>query len=275
MAMTLATFEPIGRPSKLLNHTVWKPVSPPNAPDRFLYLECSASIAKQFRMLNMGCVENEVPVTAHPELARFDYRFDWVFGVPKSVDTMVGLLKEVLTLGRRQHIDFTLALDWYSTAPEPGSTVFGKTEAGALVNKGKYWSDGPEKRRARGKIAESLADVIGRHPLLQSAPTVVTVPGSKADFSSFGESLARHMAERTAKKLVQTQCRSGARPPRKEDSSVELIGEFVLPGTVAGPVLIIDDVYKSGESMNAVALAARQAGASAVYGLAIAKTMAN
>jgi hypothetical protein len=271
VGMTLTTFQPTGRPSKLQDATLWKPKDPSLAPRKYLSLQCSPLVAHHFKLVHHGGVQLELPQYMAPH----NYCFDFAEGYPTEVWTFVRLLKDVLTLRSPEHLDVSVALDWY-TQPQ-GDGQFWPTEVGALVQRVKYWVYGDPQavRDAKDEVAARLVDVIERHPLLSSAPTIVTVPGSKADFKSVGERLARYLAVKTSKTVVQTECPSGPRTPRKEDPSVNVMGQFVMPQALKGPVLVIDDVYKSGSSMNAVAAAARAAGATAVYGLAIAKTLSN
>lgn len=258
---------PVGYPSKLLNYVVMEPV-PPTGP-QFLYVESTSNVARQFTSLpTPGRKNTDIP----PNLRTYDYRFDWDMSVPNTVVACAELLKQVLTMGRLQHTTTALALDWYKNPPTEQEPFWSNTAAGELVYRAKYWSEGQDARNARSDISTKMKAVIELHPTLAAIPTVVTVPGSKADFNSFGERLARHIASVTAKEVVQTLTRSGAREPRKGGGEVALTGEFVMPNSLSGPVLIIDDVFMSGTSMDATALAARQAGATDVYGLAIAKT---
>lgn len=269
MSMKLATFGPVGRPSRIIQSKVMKLKQP--TPDRFLYLECSPMIAEQYRRLSPPAVQMPVASRHFP----FNYRFDWPHAIPSEVREMTELLKEVLTMPRMPHLDFAITLDWYSIPPDAEHNYFRHTAAGDMVNKGKYWQEGQARRDAKKDISASIKDLLTIHPVLLDTPTLVTVPGSKADFGSFGERLAKHIATATGKELVQTQCKSGERKQRKEDSTVDLTDEFVMPSSLDGEVIILDDVYKSGTSMDAVALAARKAGATSVYGVAIAKTLAN
>lgn len=267
MTFNLVPFGPVGRPSTLEDFLVMKPV--PDDGSNHLYLQCSKNVAKQFASLPYNIVPSDV---FPPEQSQYDFRFDWPDGMPSSGWAFAKLLQKVLTMGRMQYVSTALALDWYKVPPTPEQPDWTNTITGARVNCAKYWSECEAVRVAKTKIVENLKAVIALHPTLTTIPTIVTVPGSKADGNSFGERLARHMATTTAKAVVQTQSRSGPREQRKGGSQVDLMGEFVMPTSLTGPVLIVDDVFMSGASMDATALAARQAGASDVYGLAIAKT---
>src|SRR6266498_5669504 len=61
--------------------------------------------------------------------------------VPESVTSTLDLLKEVLTLVRRPHLDVGIALDLYKVPdPELDPQQWPNTAAGAMVNAAKYRS---------------------------------------------------------------------------------------------------------------------------------------
>lgn len=128
------------------------------------------------------------------------------------------------------------------------------------------------RRASAHTLIDSLSDVVSRHPSMRVAPSVVSVPGSNGDGNSVGEYIARRLAELTGKALIVTT--GPAREPREAGGSYQgLDGLFELPSLVDGACIVVDDVFKSGTTMRATALAARRAGATAVYGLAAVKTI--
>lgn len=191
-------------------------------------------------------------------------------GVPRAVRQTANLLKDVLTMTSREHLDFALALDWYKVPdPEVDPNRWANTSSGELVNRAKYRSHSPSGR----ELADHMADLIERHPLLEAANSIITVPGHRADGTSFGEKLARAVAHRADKPVVETQCPNGPRPQQKEESARNLLDEFEIPDILSGGVIIVDDVYRTGGSMDSVAAAAKEAGARRVFGLAAVRTL--
>ena len=148
------------------------------------------------------------------------------------------------------------------------------TPAGSLVHMAKYYGY-PEALDALGS---ALAKVINGHALLKTADVIVSVPGHDTSRVSFGEHVAAAVAKKTGKPLIAATAAHTSRPAAKEREKVEggidLEDEFTLPDDVdSRGVIIIDDVYRSGQTMEAVAKAAKEAGAERVYGLVGARTM--
>lgn len=199
----------------------------------------------------------------------------WPGGFPAGSRELVEVLSDCLVLPTDDHrIELAMALDWYKVIDaDVPSTQWDNTVPGQLVYKAKYWVSNPPVRRAAAEqLIEMLSTAIARHPAYRASKYIVSVPGSNGDGTSVGEYIATHVAEQTGKLLAKTT--GPAREPRKGGGATSsLDGQFALPTLLDGTCLVIDDVYKSGMTMRATALAARQAGASAVYGLVAAKTV--
>lgn len=207
----------------------------------------------------------------------YDNCLHWPGGFPSGAKELISLLQTALVLptGHDGRLDLAMALDWYKVLdPAVAPTEWANTEAGDLVNKAKYWVSSPSIRRAAAdRLIELLSAAVGRHPAYRDASSVVSVPGSKGDGNSIGEYIASHVAQQTGKELVMTT--GPAREPRKGGGGTACVldGQFTLPTMIEGACIIVDDVYRSGITMRATALAARGAGATAVYGLSAAKTI--
>jgi hypothetical protein len=245
-----------------------------NQRTRFVQI-CGISEAADQIELCAGPECRRVPITDQWR-AEYTHRFVAPNGVPKRVLDLVDLLeKDLMPLRGIPTLDFAVVLDWYKVVEEETEPMSWKnTEAGALVSQMKYWKTNPRLQEKAGRaLADRMADVIVRHPILAEIPTIVTMPGSKADGASFGERLARGIAQRTEKNLVGTIAINGEREQRKAEGVADLDGEFRMPHALLGAVLIIDDVICRGVSMKAVGRAARFAGSDFVVGLAGVKTM--
>ena len=265
---SLVPYQADSRANRIEKHLVTTPKDDPLNPRRWLYVRGPVEAMKQIDLL-AGQRGVQVPVPG-PRSVEFNHRRRFQDGLPQDVAGTVDLLENVLTMRSREHLDFAVALDWYKV-PDPAvePSEWSNTEVGELVNRSKYRKQRPAIRELLGKMLE----VIELHPLLNRTEYVATVPGHNADGNSFGEALAQVIAGRTGKTVMQTTCPSGPRAQQKEGLAPSPDGLFEMPQTLWGEVLIIDDVYKSGATMNAVALAAREAGADNVYGLAAVRTM--
>jgi hypothetical protein len=216
-----------------------------------------------------------IPVPA-TRAADFEKCLHWPTGYPPGARTLIELLHEVLTLPTQsERVSLALALDWYKVAEsDVPPDRWKNTPVGQLVLKAKYYKSSPATMKAAAaQLVELLGHALERHPAYKSAPYLVTVPGSAGNGGSFGESIASGVAQRANKTLIRT-----IGPPReakKAGGSSSLDGLFSLPQSLDGPCVVVDDVYRSGMTMQATALAARQAGATAVFALVAAKTLRN
>jgi hypothetical protein len=243
------------------------------SPLQWLYLNGPVEAALQVEMAGgVGCVMDHVPDHSS---SKFSHVFRCAGGVPPDVLGLVELLEEIPTLRQRAHVSAAVVLDWYKIPEDDVDPhLWANTEAGELVHKSKYRT-GTACAVAKGELLDRMVDVINRHPLFRAATSIVTVPGSAADGQSFGERLARKVAETVEKPHLDTVSVFGPRPPRKQGGTPLSEDAFALPASVSGDVLIVDDVYSSGGSMGAAAYAALRAGAERVFGLSAARTMKN
>jgi hypothetical protein len=197
--------------------------------------------------------------------------------LPGSVKETLELLKRVLTLVRRPHLDVALALDFYKKPdPELDPKQWPDTAAGSMVKVAKYWNNS----EALDDLVGAIAKVVGQHKIYSAVDYVSSVPGHDTTKTSFGEHLAAELAKRLSKPLVSPRAAHAVRPAAKERDNLEttltLEDEFAFGPEVAGRVvLIVDDVYRTGQTMDSVAKAAKEAGAVAALGLAGAKTLRN
>lgn len=207
-------------------------------------------------------------------------RSDWThrleFDGPMSVELkeLLGLLQSILTLTRRPELHIALALDFYTVPQEDTDPQqWPKTTAGSLVRSAKHRGSAS----AYEALTERLAAAVRAHDLYAGADVVLTVPGHKCGRASFGVVLARAVAQAIGKPILETGCSLDERPEAKAGGSTEELEKvFSVDPSVAGRVaLIVDDVYRTGRSMGAVAACARHMGARGVLGLAGARTLRN
>lgn len=192
-------------------------------------------------------------------------------GVPQRVADLCNDLTEWLTIPQSQSIDFSLSFDWYKQPGDDGDLVL--TRAGQLISWTKYakYPQGSSSRQARKDLLEALAGMIESHPLLAAAEVVSSPPGSNGDGASFGEHLGSDVAAKTRRRFVPMN--GPARAPQKEEIVRDVRDDFDLTEVVHGPVLLIDDVFHTGVTLESAARAARRAGATSVVTLTAARTL--
>lgn len=274
MTFKLTAFESNGRADRLEKYQFLTRADV-ETPEKWIDLCGSQAIARQFlRAYPTQCVQVEVPPD---EASSWSHRLYFAQGLPPRVATFVQLMTKVLTLVTHAPLDFALVLDWYKIPdPDVNPRDWSNTDAGELNYRSKYFKSSPGlQSAARDKLAEQLSYVIEEHPLYRNASCIVTVPGSAADGNSHAEQLARRIAQSTGKQIVETVPLKGPRPPSKEAQTTVSAADFALPRNVSGDIVILDDVYRSGGTMRAVAGAAKRAGAAQALGLAIVRTMRN
>ena len=201
--------------------------------------------------------------------------------VSGPVRLLLDLLTEVLTLPKRVNIDFAIALDWYKVAEEGIDPYqWQNTAAGELVNQGKYRyrNNASLQRQAGLALVDLMCQAIERHGVLSQASVILDVPGHDNTRVSFGSRVATTIAYRRGTPMVRVLAKSAFRPEAKSLAAADrgsiLDDEFTVPAEVNGQhVVIVDDVFKSGGSMDAVAKAARKSGAVAVQGICGVRTM--
>ncbi|HJY59938.1 MAG TPA: phosphoribosyltransferase family protein, partial [Streptosporangiaceae bacterium] len=170
---------------------------------------------------------------------------------------------------------------WYKI-PVDGvdSREWPNTEVGDLVNKGKYlYKTREEQKDIVGRnLAGRICYVISRHPALNNAEVILNVPGHDWKILSFGPRIAATVAKYRRMLDIRVTARSKFRPEAKSlgrgQSATLLEDQFIVPPEVRGrSALIVDDVFRSGGSMMAVARAAHEAGAREIFGICPTRTM--
>jgi predicted amidophosphoribosyltransferase len=200
---------------------------------------------------------------------------------PGPVTELLGLLTEVVCLPSLPNVDFALALDWYKK-PEEGvsSWDWPNTPTGQLIYSGKYRykNNNDMQSLAGNELVDNVCETIRRHGILTQATAILDIPGHDRSRVSFGSRMAATIARRRGIPMVRVDAKSEFRPEAKNLEESQRLNflddQFSVPERLDGQqILIADDVYRSGTSMRTVASAARQAGASKIYGLCGVRTM--
>jgi hypothetical protein len=199
----------------------------------------------------------------------------------REVRQLLDLLGGVVSLPSLSPINFAVALDWYKI-PVDGvdHRNWPNTEIGELVYRGKYLYKSQEEQKgiAGRNLAGRICNAISRHAALNGAEVILNVPGHDRNVVSFGPRLAATVAKYRRMPNLRVTAKSEFRPEAKSLSPMErsmFFGdEFVVPPEIRGhSALIVDDVFRSGGSMAAVAKAAREAGAREIFGICPTRTM--
>lgn len=193
-------------------------------------------------------------------------------GPLKPVRKLCIMLTETLTLVKEPELDYATAGDWYKVPPDDDDGEWTDTHCGGLVHKAKYYVYSPGRQAsALRELAEYQRAIIRRHPGMRDADAIALTPSTNTGVSEkLGEAVADLLE-------LPTVC------PRRLDTptaaakdghvSFDLIPYEFDEDLSGRRIVIVDDVYKSGRTMRSIAAAARNSGATAVSGVAGARTM--
>ena len=172
----------------------------------------------------------------------------------------------------------------YHTQMDPGKG-YARTSLGNLVYQAKpYRGDWtPDRNKAANALATQMLQFIQTHPSYARAEIVMATPPSRAGIPNLPVYLAEQIAARTGK-VNGTMWINKVRAtrPMKDCQTVEekinnVKGAFeLLPqyrGQLKGQaVLVLDDIYQTGFTLNEVGSVLMEAEAQAVFGLVATKT---
>lgn len=192
-------------------------------------------------------------------------------GVPEETLELCEDLSSWLSIPTTENVDISLSLDWYKKIDSSGDLK--DTDIGELVHFRKYtpYPNSNTASKQMNELVDLLSEAIQAHPLYANADFISTPPGHKGDGSSFGELLGSSVARKTKKDFVRMQ--GPVRPQRKEGSVALVRDDFSLQQVVPGTLILIDDVFRSGTTLESAARAARRAGASQVLTLTAVRTL--
>lgn len=177
--------------------------------------------------------------------------------------------------------DGSLALGF--RARKSGTAGPERTELGQLMRDAKPYDVAPaaSHRKAGTELAKRLATFFDAMPLFSVVDGFVAVPPSDpAKKFSLPRGFAAHLAKHADKTdFSAAVIKHSATPqlknlPRHEKVAALLNSVSVDASKVAGKaIVVVDDLYQSGLTLNYITEKLREAGAATVYGLVAVKTM--
>jgi ATP-dependent DNA helicase RecQ len=162
-----------------------------------------------------------------------------------------------------------------------------RTNIGELVYLAKPYSLGTGDRRAANDLGRAVARFVLAHPAYARADLIVPVPPSDPDCPFHLPSYLAAWAAERLKQYLSIRDGTGVvlktrktRPQKAVHSQQEKVenvsGAFQLVGRVRNKrVVVVDDLYQSGATINEVGRVIREGGAVEVLGLAVTKTHRN
>ena len=172
----------------------------------------------------------------------------------------------------RDRLALSLALD-YNFSPDERRTTLGELERRA-----KYEEDAD----ARDEICDAMSSALSELPFYREANLIAAVPprsGKRYDLPSY---LASSVAERTSLVNLTPHFQwYGEKETLKElQIDEKWVGleraDLVLNSSLEGEsIILIDDLYQSGTTMQYTAMKCLERGAKRIYGLAVVKARSN
>ena len=235
-----------------------------------LVVDCPDWIADQIAMTyGSSCQRRPVAEVIAKE---FNHGFVFQGDGPDGLGDVVEVLSTVLSIPAPKHVDVAIALGWYTQPDDEGELKHAKAGRWIYTTKHATHPEWSTSRTSRREMLTALVGLIQTHPLYSGATAIIASPGHLADGQSFGEILAREVAEKADIPFVESTA-PGPRPQQKEGQTQDLTGTFTVTERLSGDVIVVDDVYRSGGSASGAAAAAKRAGADRVYALTVARTI--
>ena len=162
---------------------------------------------------------------------------------------------------------------------EPGVAEMIRTRIGNLVYKAKSYTPSTGSKPAASDLAQKFVYWLERHPQYMKAHVIVPVPPSnKAKAFDLPAFVAKHIATELDLE-VATCTKARATLSQKEVGDdlqaleANVKGSFAVENDLLGQtVVIVDDIYSSGHTVNELVRACRAAGAFTVLSLTATKT---
>jgi SOS response regulatory protein OraA/RecX len=215
---------------------------------------------------------------------QFD-RFDWgtfIYDIDSSKRAIIESLLQLC----QHHVyiddeDLTevFALDFHKT-----SATGSRTELGKLVNQAKPYEKPVTKTHyvKAQELAEKMCEFIRRHPTYSSANTIITTPSKSQKVFDLPSELTKHIAKNLKKndlssrvhKQRTTKAMKNCKTIQEKFENVHNAFAVTQNAKLKGlNIILVDDIYHTGFTMNEVGRVLLEAGASSVLGLVATKTI--
>jgi predicted amidophosphoribosyltransferase len=193
-----------------------------------------------------------------------------------EMERLLGLMTRVLTV--QDACDIGHCLDFYRYPEETDQSPeeWPYTPTGGRLKQAKYKGI----RSAASVLEDALVDFVAVHPGLVRSEAVAGMPASSGhgDRPDWPAVWAGAIADALGAKRAPLQHARPTRPQKDiedlEERARNQRGSMVADTTASGRcVLVVDDLYMQGDSMEEAARALRESGATSVFGLCVAKTV--
>lgn len=213
-------------------------------------------------------------------------RFDWgtyVYDIPPAVQQRIKDFLEVLTVAICIEDDLTecFALDFHSEIGPAGPR---RTVMGQLVYEAKPYRPGTGSTTKADELAGLMSVFIQGHPTYAAADVLIAVPPSNPNkpfdlptylVQRLASLLGKPNATDWVRKVRATRPMKDCVTPQEKLDNVRGAFAITAAADFAGKsVIMIDDIYQSGFTINEVSHVVAESGANRMLGLAATKTFA-
>ncbi len=189
----------------------------------------------------------------------------------ESTCAFLELLRDSVTIDDDALISHALGLHWFADIKE-------RSQLGDLVEQAKdYGGNNSSDPLAVEQIQNAALGWLAKHPMTRSVNAVAAIPGIQPKDFDLPAGLADAVSHNLGKRRLRLRSRNQS--PQKRRSGSAASGARSLGALMNADrdafgrrVLLVDDLYRSGNTMMAGVTALRRAGATAVVCLALTKT---
>jgi hypothetical protein len=198
----------------------------------------------------------------------------------RDLTSFCSLLREVWLV--EDDLTETVALSLHTETSPAGGIQ--RSSIGQLVYEAKAYDrmKHPGNQAKARDLAERMADLVRRHPTYRQADLLVSVPGSNSEKAyDLPVFLCQELSQRlnilapqgVVRKTRESKPMKDFRTLQEKIDNVEGVFQADEQEVRGKKVLLVDDIYQTGFSINEVGRALKMAGAQFVLGLVATKTM--
>ena len=255
----------------------WKGLNPPPSSDKDWGVTLpSQFMATVFDRMLPSIAKNRWTAIAHGGVASFLRDAD--AAAIERVRAFFDIFKEAIAIEDLTRGSFALSANFSFDGEIPKRTLIGN-----LVNAAKPYNatPTPQHNAAASELGDRMARFL-ENGCIGAIDSVIAVPPSDPKKAYSPRILAARIAEKRGiddltDAIVKTRQTRQLKNLSKLEKAMEVAGSIrVDPTAIAGrTILVVDDLYQSGTTLNFVALELEESGAEGVFGFAAVKTMRN
>ena len=158
------------------------------------------------------------------------------------------------------------------------SDVRKRTELGVLMKKAKSYDTDSGDEVAASELAALMVSWVKAHPRYSRASFIISAPpGDTSKKYDLPRMIVSHLSKAFGFGIINCQSKPLEQPQKSieelDDLKSNISGNFLVAGGLYNrDVVIIDDIYRSGATINELTRACREAGAKSVLSLTGTKT---